>query len=166
LKFSLKNWNFSAWGLRGFDSTKLRFDNGYYLIHGPYKLNVTFTHTPNRYFNTTSYSRQVWDKIRYEARHYFSVSKHITPDIISRDLLAAEQAEEQLNTLDRYSQENAQVFQSMHTQIQKQFKHRDTKLDTQHKIVHIVEMDTFGLAHSNYKPTHCRIWDTLINLYT
>jgi hypothetical protein len=60
-----------------------------------------------RSFNITSYSRQVWDKIGYEARHYFSVSEHITPDILSRELLAAEQAEEQLNTLDQYIQENA-----------------------------------------------------------
>jgi hypothetical protein len=69
---------------------------------------------PNRYYNTSSYSRQVWDKICYEVQHYFSVSEHITPDIISRDLLAAEEAEKQLNTLDQYIQENAQVFQSLH----------------------------------------------------
>jgi hypothetical protein len=95
-----KNWNFSNWGLIGFDSFKVRLNNGCSLIRSPYKLNVTFTHMLNRYFNTTSYSRQVWDKIHYEARHYFSISKRITPDIISRDLLAAEQAEEQLNTPD------------------------------------------------------------------
>jgi hypothetical protein len=94
-----KNWNFSNWGLIGFDSSKRRLNDGCYLIRGLYKLNVTFTHTLNRYFNTISYSRQVWDKIHYEVRHYFSVSEHITPDIISRDLLAPEQAEEQLNTL-------------------------------------------------------------------
>jgi hypothetical protein len=52
----------------------------------------------------------------------------------------------------------------MHTQIQKQFKLMDTKLETLHKIVHIVEMDTFALAHSNYKPTHYGICDTLIKL--
>jgi hypothetical protein len=124
-----KNWNFSNWGLIGFDSPKLRLNDGCYVIGGPYKLNVTFTHMSNRYFNTTSYSRQVWDKIHYEARHYFSVSEHITFNITSRDLLAAEQAEEQLNTLDQYIQENAQVFQSMHAPT------HGCKLETLHKIV-------------------------------
>jgi hypothetical protein len=98
---------------------------------------VTFTHMPNRYFNTSSYSRQLWDTICYEAQHYFSVSEHTTPDI-SRDLLAADQAEEQLNTLDRYIQENAQVFQSMHTQVQKQFKPMHCRIcDTLMKLVHL-----------------------------
>jgi hypothetical protein len=70
-----------------------------------------------------------------------------------------------LNTPDWYIQENAQVFQSMHAQIQKQFKHMDAKLETLHKIVHIVETDTFALAHSNYKPMHCGIHCTLMKLY-
>jgi hypothetical protein len=42
-----KNWNFSTWGLIGFDSSKLRLDDGCYLILGPYKVNVTFTHMLN-----------------------------------------------------------------------------------------------------------------------
>jgi hypothetical protein len=52
----------------------------------------------------------------------------------------------------------------VHEQIQKQFKYMDAKLETLHKVVHIVEMDTFALAHSNYKPTHCGIRDTLMKL--
>jgi hypothetical protein len=66
-----ENWNFSNWGPIGFDSAKLRLKDGCHLIHGPYKLNVTFTHKPNRYYNTASYSRQVWEKICYETQHYF-----------------------------------------------------------------------------------------------
>jgi hypothetical protein len=54
-----KNWNFFAWGLIGFNSTKISLNNRCHLIHGTYKLNVTFTHMSNRYYNTTSYSRQV-----------------------------------------------------------------------------------------------------------
>jgi hypothetical protein len=40
----------------------------------------------------------------------------------------------------------------------------DAKLETLHKIVHIVEMDTFVLAHSNNKAMHCKVRDTLIKL--
>jgi hypothetical protein len=43
-----KNWNFSAWGLIGFNSAKLRLNEGFHPIRSPYKLNVTFTHTLNR----------------------------------------------------------------------------------------------------------------------
>jgi hypothetical protein len=122
---------------------------------------------PNKYFNTTSYSKWVWDKILFETQHYFSVSKHITPDIISNDLLAAEQAEEQLNTLDRYIQENAQVFQSMHKQIQNQFKHMDAKLETVHKIEHIcgngylcislLQLQTHALKNTQHSYETCSL---------
>jgi hypothetical protein len=57
---------------------------GCIILENSYKINVTFRHQPNPIFNSTTYSRQVWDRKIISTQHYFSFSQAAAPDVFSK----------------------------------------------------------------------------------
>jgi hypothetical protein len=50
------------------------------ILENTYKINVTFRHQPNPIFNSTTYSRQVWDRKIMSTQHYSSLSQAAAPE--------------------------------------------------------------------------------------
>jgi hypothetical protein len=145
------------------DSTQEK-PEGCIILENAYKINVTFRQQPNPIFNSTTYSRQVWDRRVVSTQHYFSFSQAAAPDALAREEAMAKEANRQLNIMKDFIHENAKQFATMNDAVHKEFKHMDKQLLEIKKAVYLAEIDTMASIHYRYRPSHSSAGDVLTRL--
>jgi hypothetical protein len=134
------------------------------ILENAYKINVTFRHQPNPIFNSTTYSRQVWDRRVVSTQHYFSFSQAAAPDVLAREEAMAKEANRQLDIMKDFTHKNAKQFANMNDAVHKEFEHMDKQLAEIKMAVYLAETDTMAFLHHKYTPSHCSAGDVLIRL--
>jgi hypothetical protein len=125
----------------------------YHLIFDPYKITA---HLKDQ--NVTVYNSTVMTDT-----HYFTASDQTILEIMENDKKMKELTR-QKEIITRFIQQNAKEFQSIDATIRKQMKNMDAKLQNIHKTVHIVQTDTFAMAHKQYQLNYCGFTDAISKL--